>query len=63
MLILSRKAGDAVYINRHIKVTVLKISGNQVRIGIEAPENISIHRDDIKNIIKEDDNQAREGTL
>lgn len=63
MLVLSRKVGEAVYLAKHIKVTVLKISGNQIRIGIEAPKNVSVHRDNIKNIIKEAGNQAKEGAL
>lgn len=62
MLVISRKAGQAVYFDRHIKVTVLQIKGNQIRLGLEAPKNISIYRDNCKNIIKESENQAKDGT-
>lgn len=47
MLILSRRMGEAIYINDEIKVFLLSVKGNQARIGVEAPDNIAIYREEI----------------
>lgn len=47
MLILTRHANESVVIGQDIKVTVLSVRGNQVRIGIEAPKDIPVHREEI----------------
>lgn len=47
MLILTRKVGETIVINDTIRVTVLQVKGNQVRIGIEAPKDVSVHRQEI----------------
>ena len=47
MLILSRKAGETLMIGDEVTVTVLGIKGNQVRIGINAPKEVSVHREEI----------------
>ena len=49
MLALTRKPGQAVHIGEDITVTVVAISGNNVTLGFEAPRDVVIHRDDIKN--------------
>ena len=49
MLVLSRKQHQSLVIGENIKITVLELKGNQVRLGIDAPENISIHRQEILN--------------
>lgn len=51
MLVLSRKPGESVTIGDEVRVTVLSISGKQVRIGIEAPSDIAVHREEIYNKI------------
>ncbi|MFW0095371.1 MAG: carbon storage regulator CsrA, partial [Coxiella endosymbiont of Haemaphysalis qinghaiensis] len=45
MLILTRRISESVIIGDSVKVTVLGVKGNQIRIGIEAPKDVSIHRE------------------
>jgi carbon storage regulator len=47
MLVLSRKLGETIVIDGEIRVTVVKIDRNQIRIGIEAPKTVSIYREEI----------------
>jgi carbon storage regulator len=55
MLILSRRSGESIIIKDDIKVTILQIRNQQVRIGIEAPNNIKIYREEILHeLIKKD---------
>ena len=49
MLVLSRKAEESMYIGDDIKITVLDIRGGQVRIGITAPRDIRVHREEVYN--------------
>lgn len=54
MLVLTRNIDEQLIINDNIKVKVLGITGNQVRLGIEAPKNIEVHREEIyKKILQE----------
>lgn len=47
MLILTRRVGETIIIDDHIEVTVLAVKGNQVRLGIQAPDDIAVHREEI----------------
>ena len=53
MLILTRKSGESLMIGEDISVTVLGVKGNQVRIGINAPKDISVHREEIFDKFKD----------
>lgn len=52
MLILTRKPGEGLMIGPNIIVTVLGVKGNQVRIGINAPKNVAVHREEIYDRIQ-----------
>ena len=58
MLILTRKLGESITIGDDIKITFLETKGKQIRIGIEAPQHIAVHREEIYNLIKEQNIQA-----
>ncbi len=52
MLILTRRAGETVMIGSDVTITVLGVKGNQVRIGINAPKDVAVHREEIYERIK-----------
>jgi carbon storage regulator len=52
MLILTRRVGETVMIGHEVTVTVLGVKGNQVRMGIEAPRTVAVHREEIFERIK-----------
>ena len=58
MLILTRKLGESIAIGDTIKITFLDINGRQLRIGIDAPKNIAVHRGEIYEIIHEQNLRA-----
>ncbi|ACL70458.1 carbon storage regulator CsrA [Halothermothrix orenii] len=54
MLILTRKKDEAIIIDDKIKVKVVEIDGNKIKLGIEAPDDVTIHREEVlKEILKE----------
>ena len=58
MLILTRKEGESIIIAGSIRITVLDARGDQVRIGIEAPRNVTVHREEIHEQILAANQQA-----
>ncbi|MFM8441964.1 MAG: carbon storage regulator CsrA [Methylococcus sp.] len=52
MLILTRRVGETLMIGDDVTVTVLGVKGNQVRIGVNAPKHVSVHREEIYERIK-----------
>jgi len=58
MLILSRKVGESIRISDNICVTIVDVDGKTIRIGIEAPKDISIHREEVFLRIKEENQKA-----
>ncbi|MCC7202951.1 MAG: carbon storage regulator CsrA [Nitrospirae bacterium] len=62
MLILTRKSGEGVRIGEDISFVILEIKGNQVRIGIEAPKNTQVHRDEVYEKIKAENIKAAAST-
>lgn len=52
MLILTRKSGEGIKIGEDIRVVILEIKGNQVRIGIDAPKGTKVYRDEVYEKIK-----------
>ncbi len=62
MLILTRRVGETVMIGNEVTVTVLGVKGNQVRVGVNAPKDVAVHREEIYERIKrEEDHDARTG--
>lgn len=56
MLILTRRVGETVRIGDDVSITVLGVKGNQVRIGIDAPREVAVHREEIyQKILEEED--------
>ena len=60
MLILTRKSGESITIGDDVKIQVIEIKGKQVRIGIEAPRNYVIHREEVYMRIQEENKRAAE---
>ncbi len=58
MLILTRRVGETIVIGEDVAVTVLGVVGNQVRVGIAAPANVSVHREEIYDRIQREKEAA-----
>lgn len=58
MLVLTRKLNEAIQIGEDIEITVLSIQGDQIKLGINAPKEIDIHRKEVFLSIKESNNEA-----
>lgn len=57
MLVLTRRIGETIIIDDDISVTILGCKGNQVRLGVNAPEEVSVHREEIFLRIQNDQNR------
>ncbi|OIN67172.1 carbon storage regulator [Exiguobacterium sp. KRL4] len=62
MLVLKRKAGEAIQIGDDIELTILAIEGDQVKLGINAPRQIDIHRKEIYLAIQDENAEASQST-
>jgi len=58
MLVLTRKLGESIAIDDHIKIVVVQIKGKQVRLGVQAPQETKIHREEIYAAIQEQNKKA-----
>lgn len=58
MLVLSRKKNESIIINDNIEISIIDIQGDQVRLGINAPKNIAIHRKEVYIEIQQENKKA-----
>ncbi len=58
MLVLTRKLGESIAIDDHIKIRIVQIKGKQVRIGIEAPMDTKIHREEVYQAIQDQNRES-----
>ena len=61
MLILTRRVGESLKIGEEVTVTVLGVKGNQVRVGVAAPKSVAVHREEIFERIKAEQQPAPPG--
>ncbi len=58
MLALTRKKGESLIVNNNVEITVLEVRGDQVKIGIKAPKDVSIYRKEIYEQIQKENEEA-----
>ena len=58
MLVLTRRSGESITVGDVIRITVLEVHGHQVRLGIEAPQEIPVHREEVYRRIREENYKA-----
>lgn len=65
MLILTRRVGESIWIGDEVKITVLRAGTSQVKLGIDAPDGVSIHREEVYKLITESaqGNDGKNSTL
>jgi carbon storage regulator len=63
MLVLTRKLGESIAIDDHIKIVVVQIKGKQVRLGIKAPKETKIHREEVYQAIQDQNTEASKADL
>ena len=63
MLILTRRVGESLRISDEVSVTVLGIKGSQVRIGVNAPKSVSVHREEVYDRINDENSKNSENSI
>ena len=63
MLILTRRIGETLMVGDDITVTVLGVKGNQVRIGVNAPRDLAVHRQEVYERIRSEDRRVANGSV
>lgn len=63
MLVLTRKLGESITIDDHIKIVVVQIKGKQVRLGIKAPKETKIHREEVYKAIQRQNTMASQADI
>ena len=63
MLVLTRKLGESIAIDDHIKIVVVQIKGKQVRLGIKAPKETKIHREEVYQAIQDQNTEAAQSDI
>jgi len=63
MLVLTRKLGESIAIDDNIKIVVVQIKGKQVRLGIKAPKETKIHREEVYQAIQDQNTEASKADL
>ena len=58
MLVLSRRIGESIVIGNQVTITVLEVRGDQVRIGIDAPRDVQVHREEVWQELQEENARA-----
>ena len=61
MLVLSRKKNESIVINNDITIVVVDIRGDKVRLGVEAPKEVPVHRREVYDLIKQNEAAAQDG--
>lgn len=63
MLVLSRKKNESIVINDDITIVVVEIRGDKVRLGVEAPKEVPVHRREVYDAIKRSEKEANNGSV
>ena len=62
MLVLSRKSGESIVIGNDVVITILEVRGGQIRIGVDAPRNLAVHRAEIYEQVQAENRAAAAST-
>ena len=62
MLVLSRRAGESIVIGNDVVITILEVRGGQIRIGVDAPRNLAVHRAEIYEQVQAENRAAAAST-